>query len=145
MSRKFAVLMVVCVMVFSALAACGGSSTSSSSAKDDFVGGKWLTKEITGSGFDWDVVFREDNIFDGYLAGSSTVKITGPYRVDGGSNVTGEWVATSGPRIGKIEAHLESNKTILYFKFIETNACDNPHAVDCVASIECRGPNPTKK
>lgn len=142
MSRKFVVLMVYCVMVFAAFAAC--SSTGSSNAKDDFVGGKWLTKEINGSGFDWDVVFREDNIFDGYLAGSSTVKITGPYAVDGDGNVTGDWVATSGPRIGKIEAHLESNKTILYFKFIETNAFGNPEAVNGVVFIECRGPNPTK-
>ncbi|MHB8834111.1 MAG: hypothetical protein ACYC9Y_00120 [Candidatus Methylomirabilia bacterium] len=144
MSRKFAVLAVFCVMVLAAFAGCSSDSTGSSNAKADFTGGKWLTQDISGGDYDWGVVFREDNIFDGYLGAETTVKITGPYAVDGNGNVTGDWVSNTSSRIGKIEAHLENNKTILYFKFIETNAFDNPHAVNGVVFTESRGPNPTK-
>jgi len=144
-SRKFAVLMIFCAMVLGALAACGSSSTGSSSAKDGYVGGKWLTQDIVTPGDGWDVVFKENNTFDGYLPGASDVLITGPYSIDGSGNVTGDFIANRGGRVGKIEAHLESSGTILYFKFIETNAFDNPHAVNGVVATENRGPNPTKK
>lgn len=143
MSRWLAVLFIFCVSAFAALAAC--SSTGSSSAKDKYVGGKWLTRDIVTPGDGWDVVFKDDNTFDGYLPGSATVLITGPYAIDANENVTGDFVALAGGRVGKIEAHLEGGGTILYFKFIETNAFDNPAAVNGVVATENRGSNPTKK
>lgn len=144
MSKRFVVQMIFCIMAFAAFTGCGESSTGSSSTKDKYVGGKWLTKDITGSGDGWDVVFNENNTFDGYLPGETAVKITGPYSIDG-DNVKGTFTATSGGRVGNIEASLESGGTILYFKFIETNAFDNANAVNGVVTMECRGPNPTKK
>jgi hypothetical protein len=142
MSRKFAVLMVFGVLALAGLAACS-SSTDSSSTKDKYVGGKWLTRDIAGTGDGYDVVFKEDNTFDGYLPGATYVKITGPYSIVD-DKVVGDFTATSGGRIGSIEASLESNDTILYFKFIEENAFDNPSNVNGVVVLECRGPNPTK-
>lgn len=143
MSRKYAVFAALMIFTVMAVAACGSSSTGSSSTKDKYVGGKWETKDITGNGDGWDVVFNENDTFDGYLPGATTVKITGPYSIEG-ENVTGTFTATSGGRVGRIEASLESNDTILFFKFIETNAFDNPAAVNGVVTMECRGSNPTK-
>jgi len=142
-SRKFAVLMVCGALALAAIAACSSSSTGSGSAKDNYVGGKWTTLDVTDPAKGWDVVFKENNTFDGYLPGQGTVKITGPYSIEG-ENVKGEFTATSGGRIGRIEASLASGGSILNFKFIETNAFDNPAAVNGVVTMECRGPNPTK-
>jgi hypothetical protein len=143
-SRKYALFMICCTLAFAGLAGCN-SSTGSSSAKDKYVGGKWITTDVAGTGDGWDVVFKENNTFDGYLPGASDVLITGPYSIDSSEKVTGEFVANRGGRVGRIEAQLESGGTILNFKFIETNAFDNPHSVNGVVTLECRGPNPTKK
>lgn len=147
MSRKLKAVMVFCALALAALGACSsGSSTDPTPVdpKDRYVGGKWLTRDVTGSGDGWDVVFKDNNTFDGFLPGATTVKITGPYAVDAAGKVTGTFVATSGGRVGRIEASLESNDTILKFDFIETNAFDNPENVNGVVVLECRGPNPTK-
>ena len=136
--------MACCALALAAIAACSSStSTGSSSTKDRYVGGTWTTLDVTDPAKGWDVVFKEDNTFDGYLPGEGTVKIKGPYSIEG-ENVTGEFTATSGGRIGRIEASLESGGTILNFKFIETNAFDNPAAVNGVVTMVCRGPNSTK-
>jgi len=141
MFKKFAVLVTFGVMAFAAFAACSSSSTGSSSVKDKYVGGKWLTKDIAGSGDGYDVVFKDDNTFDGYYPGQTWVKILGPYSIDG-ENVKGTFTATSGGRTGRIEASLESGGKILFFRFIEENAFDvNPSGI---VILECRGPNPTK-
>jgi len=88
------------------------------------------------------VVFRNDDIYEGYLPGQSTPLITDHYSIDENGNITGRFVGN--PRIGRIEAHLESNDKILYFAHIEENAFDNPTNVNGVVVLECRGPNPTK-
>jgi len=142
MSKRSTVLLALCALTLVAFAAC--SSSSSSGDKSKYVGGKWLTRDITNSANGWDVVFKDDNTFDGYLPGGTTVKILGPYEVDGNNNVTGTFTATSGGRIGRIEANLESGGSTLVFKFIETNAYDNPAAVNGVVTMVCQGPNPTK-
>jgi hypothetical protein len=141
MSKKLTVLLALCALTIAAFAGC---STSSSGDKGKFVGGKWLTRNVDNPAEGFDVVFKDDNTFDGYLPGGSSVKIRGPYEVDGDNNVTGTFTATSGGRVGRIEASLESGGTILLFKFIETNAFDNPGAVNGVITMVCRGPNPTK-
>jgi hypothetical protein len=127
-------------MAVAALVAC---STGSSSTKDKYVGGKWLTRDPANPSVGFDVVFKEDNTFDGYLPGESSVKIKGPFSIEG-ENVKGTFTATSGGRVGRIEASLESGGSILVFSFIETNAFDNPGAVNGVITLVCKGPNPTK-
>ena len=136
--------MFLCVVALAGLAGCT-DSTSSSSVKDKFVGGKWITRDIHGTGDGWDVVFKEDNTYEGYLPGSAEILIADRYSIDANEKVTGNFVARRGGRVGRIEATLESNGTILNFKFIETNAFDNPTQVNGVVVLECRGPNPTKK
>jgi hypothetical protein len=154
-ARMFRVKQVLGTMALALVAgllfvAChhGSSSTDSDSVSSDpmdkFVGGKWLTRDITKASDGWDVVFKSDGTYEAYLPDGTTVKIYGPWSVDASGNVTGTFKATNNSRVGNIEAHLESSDTVLYFKFIETNACDNPAAVNCVIATENRGKNPTK-
>ena len=155
MSRKLTVLMLLSAFVVAALAGCGGSSSTSSTSpspvppassdpKSKYIGGKWLTRNIENAAEGYDVVFKADNTYDGYFPGDTNRVITGPYQVDAAGNMTGDFTALWGGRVGRVEGHLEQNNTILYFKFIETNAYDNPTNVNGVVVMECRGPNPTK-
>jgi len=122
------------------LAGCGGGDDSTSPDTPDnakFLG-KWRLVDIHDPAVYWDIVYSPDNTFVGYIVGESAVKISGTYAVDDKGVCTGDWRSHTSSRIGKIEAWLESD-TVMYFKFIETNAFNNPEAVNGVVFTEHRG------
>lgn len=155
MKRLFSLLL--CLVALVPLAACssGGADpvgpgpvpvpgpVPGPTALEKYACGRWHTDDIHMPPPDgWDLVFSQDMTFIGYAADRPTPTISGTWTVAADGTATGNWTATKGTRVGRFEARfVDAAAKILHFKFIETNAFDNPDAVNGVVSTENQGPN----
>jgi hypothetical protein len=138
------VLCAVALVVSAGWVLCGCSSGGTTSTTDPDAAtnakyiGTWRLPNVKDPSLGYDVVFKEDNVFAGSDMGKSGVRFFGSYSVDASGKCTGTWMSTSSTAVGQIEANFESD-TVMYFKLLQTNAYDNPDAVNGYIFTEHRG------
>jgi hypothetical protein len=103
--------------------------------------GTWLVTAPSGDSFD--LVFKEDMTYQGTAGHRSTPTIHGTYSINADGSAHGNFKAyPPNNREGFVDMHfVDADKKILFFRFTETNAFDNPHAVNGVIAEDFQGTN----